>query len=50
MGVEPGILRLLVAQLVLHSHAFLTELTWKVLGEGYLILVLLVDQLTFGLR
>ena len=36
MGVEPGVLRLLVAQFVLHSHAILTQLTWKVLGEGYL--------------
>ena len=32
---------------VIHSNAFLTELTWQVLIEGYL--TLLVHHLTFGL-
>ena len=39
----------LVAHLVLHFHAFLPELTWQVLREGYLTLLLLVYQLTFKL-
>ena len=33
-----------------YSDAFLTELTWQVLIEGYLTLLLFVRQLTFGLR
>ena len=32
---------------VLHSHVFLTELTWQVLIEGYLTSLLLLQQLTF---
>ena len=44
VGIEPGTLGLL------HSYAFLTELTWQVLREGYSTLLLLVHQLTFGLR
>ena len=51
MGIESRTLGLLfVAHLVLHCHAFLTELTWLVLSEGYLTLLLLVHQLTFGHR
>ena len=32
-----------------HSSAFLTELTWHVLCEGYLTSLLLVHQLTLDL-
>ena len=49
VGIEPGILGcwdLLCVQ----AHAFLTELTSQVLIEGYLTSLLLVYQLTFGLR
>ena len=42
--IQPGTL------LCLHSNALPTELTWQVLREGYLTLLLLVHQLTFGLR
>ena len=35
--------------LVFYSIAFLTELTWQVLIEGYLTSLLFVHQLTFGL-
>ena len=48
MGIEPR--TPLVAHLVLHSHAVLTELTWQVLREGCLALLLLVHQFTFALR
>ena len=34
---------------VIHSDAYLTELTWQVLIEGYLTSLLLVHQLIFGL-
>ena len=34
---------------MIHSDAFLTELTWQVLIEGYLISLLLVHQLAFDL-
>ena len=33
---------------VIHSDAYLTELTWQRLIEGYLTSLLLVHQLTFG--
>ena len=36
-----------MAHLLLHSDAFLTELTWQVLSEGYLTFLLLVQGLTF---
>ena len=36
--------------LVIHSDAYLTEHTYQVLIEGYLTSLLLVHQLTFGLR
>ena len=39
----------LQGDLVLHSHAFLTEITWQVL-MGDLTLLLLVHKLTFGLK
>ena len=42
-----------MSHLVLRSHAFLIdmiELTWQVLSEGNLTLLLLVQQLTFGLK
>ena len=32
----------------IHSDAFLTELSWQVLTEGYLTSILLVHQLTVG--
>ena len=35
--------------LMIHSDAFLTQLTWQVLIEGYFTSLLLVHQLTFGL-
>ena len=35
---------------VIHTDAHLTDLTWQVLIEGYLTSLLLVHQLTFGLR
>ena len=35
---------------MIHSDAFLTELTWQLLIEGYLISLLLVHQLAFNLR
>ena len=40
--IETGTLELMVTHLVLYSYAFLTELTWPVLSEGYLTLLLLV--------
>ena len=36
--------------LVIHSDAFLTHLTPQVLIEGYLTSLLLLYQLTFGIR
>ena len=36
--------------LVINSDAYLTELTWQVLSEGYLTSLLLVHQLIFELR
>ena len=42
LEIETGTLELMVTHLVLYSHAFLTELTWPVLSEGYLTLLLLV--------
>ena len=35
---------------VIHSDAYLTELTWQMLVEGYLTLLLFVHQLTFGFQ
>ena len=43
VGIEPGCL-------VIHSDAYLTELTWQVLIDRYLTSLLLVHQLTFRLR
>ena len=34
---------------MIHSHAFLIELTWQVLIEGYLTSLLFVHQFTFEL-
>ena len=34
---------------LLHSHDFLTELTWQVFRDGYLTLLLLVQQLNLDL-
>ena len=34
---------------MIHSNAYLTELTWQVLIEGYLTSLLLVHQLTLVL-
>ena len=39
-----------LGSLMVHSDAFLTELTWQVLIEGYLTSLLLVHKLTFGFR
>ena len=41
MVIEPGT----QAPHVLHSHAFLTKLSWQVLIEGYLTSLLYVQQL-----
>ena len=49
VGIEHETLGLLDL-LCVHSHASLTQLTWQVIIEGYLTSVLLVHQLTFGLR
>ena len=35
---------------VIHSDAYLTDITWQALIERYLTSLLLVHQLTFGLR
>ena len=43
VGIERG-------PLVFYSDAFLTELTWQVLIEGYSTSLSFVHQLTFGLR
>ena len=48
-GIEPVSIGLWDL-LCVHSHALLTELTWRVLIEGYLTLLLLVHQSTFGLK
>ena len=47
MGIEPVDPR---GTPVIHSHTFPTELTWKVLIEGYLTSLEFVHELTIGLR
>ena len=47
MRIEPETLGSCVFLLCVHSHAFLTELIWQVLIEGYLISLSFVHQLIF---